>query len=432
MKFSIPRGTFDLLPEGMKSGQKWRESSRWHFVEEQMRQLAFDYGYQEVRTPIFEYTSLFVRGIGEHSDIVSKEMYTFVDKGSRSLSLRPEGTASVMRAFVQGGMQSRGVFRKLFYMGPFFRYDRPQSGRYRQFHQFGAEMIGDPLPIRDFELIEMLCELYRRLNVKISPVKINSLGNAQSREAYVHHLRDYLSAHLDQLTPEGRKRAQNNPLRFLDSKDPKERELLKGAPSLLDFCDHESRLHFDILCGLLEKGNIPFCIDSQLVRGLDYYSRTVFEVDTEDLGAQNAVGGGGRYDGLLAKFGGSDLPSIGFAVGMERILSVMECQGCEIPPAPVPFVLFIPKGEQADQYVLSLLYRLRCQHIPSEMVAAKTLSKALQIANQLRARMAIVIGDRELEERRVCLKEMHSGAKSEVGISDLFSFLIQRWEEDGL
>ncbi len=426
MKYSLPKGTFDILPEESKPQNSWKESAKWNHLETVIRTLVQEYGYQEIRTPIFEKTELFIRGVGETSDIVSKEMYTFQDKGNRSMSLRPEGTASVVRAFAQGQLQQLGMHHKFFYIGPFFRYDRPQAGRYRQFHQFGIEAIGNGEPEQDFETIELLYELYRRLGLKNLHVMINSLGDRPCREKYKSALLDYLKPHFNSLSEESQARFTKNPLRILDSKDSKERELLKSAPSILDYLDPESKDHFETLCKLLEKQKIPFTITPHLVRGLDYYNHTVFEITSDVLGAQNTIGAGGRYDGLLPAVGGPDLPCIGFSTGMERILQTMQGQGVSFPEISGPIVALIPLDEQAKENCFSLLYQLRHANISAEMIVSKKIQKALQQASQLKAKHAVIIGKQELEKNKVQIKEMESRKTEEASLSNLIDYFSKR------
>lgn len=426
MKYSLPKGAFDILPEETKPQDCWKESVRWNHLETVICTLVREYGYQEIRTPIFEKTELFVRGVGETSDIVSKEMYTFQDKGNRSMSLRPEGTASVMRAFAQGQLQQLGTHHKFFYIGPFFRYDRPQAGRYRQFHQFGIEAIGNGEPEQDFEAIELLYELYRRLGLKNLHVMINSLGDPPCREKYKGALLDYLKFHFNSLSKESQARFTKNPLRILDSKDSKERELLESAPSILDYLSSENKGHFELLCKLLEKQKIPFTITPHLVRGLDYYNHTVFEITSDVLGAQNTIGAGGRYDGLLPAVGGPDLPCIGFSTGMERILQTMQGQGISFPERSGPMVALIPLDEKAKEKCFTLLYQLRHANIPAEMLVSKKIQKALRHAGRLKAKHAVIIGEQELEKNRVQIKEMESRKTEEAHLSNLIDYFSKR------
>jgi len=423
MKHQIPKGTFDILPTEPKPQNKWKEASRWHYLEETMRQLALDYGFQEIRTPIFEQTDLFIRGVGETSDIVSKEMYTFNDKGDRSMTLRPEGTASVIRSFVENSLQQLGSNQKFFYIGPFFRYDRPQAGRFRQFHQFGVEAIGQSSPEQDLEVIDMLFELYRRLGLKNLKVMLNSLGGHGTRQTYKEKLLDFLRPHFSSLSPESQTRFKKNPLRILDSKDPKEQALLLEAPTILDELDDESRTHFDALCRLLKIQNIPFEIESKLVRGLDYYNRTVFEITSDVLGAQNTIGAGGRYDGLTAMLGGPDLPSIGFSTGIERILQTMEGQNVSFPPPASPFVCLIPLGEKAKAACIKALYELRHGKTAAQLISAKKIQKALQAASDLGATFSVILGDEELSKGLVQVKNMKTRDSTEIKLEELTSFL---------
>ncbi|MCB1107175.1 MAG: histidine--tRNA ligase [Chlamydiia bacterium] len=422
MKYSLPKGTFDILPEESKPQDKWKESASWNYLESVIRSLANNYGYHEIRTPIFEQTELFIRGVGETSDIVSKEMYTFLDKGERSMTLRPEGTASVMRAFSQGQLQQISPFHKFFYLGPFFRYDRPQAGRYRQFHQFGVEAIGNGEPEQDFESIELLYELFQRLGLKNLHVMINTLGDLSSRESYKEALLSYLKPHFSVLSEESQIRFAKNPLRILDTKNEKERELLNKAPSILDFLSSESRSHFERMCKLLEKQKIPFTVTPHLVRGLDYYNHTVFEITSDVLGAQNTIGGGGRYDGLLPKIGGPDLPCIGFSTGIERILQTMIGQGIQFPEKEGPNVALIPLDDQAKEKAFDLLYQFRHAHISAEMIFSKKIQKALQQADRLKAKHSIIIGKDELEKKKVQVKTMQSRETQEVPFTGLFDF----------
>ncbi len=432
MQFTIPKGTFDILPQESKAGDRWKEVSRWAYLENVMRTLSHNYGYQEIRTPIFEPTELFTRGVGETSDIVSKEMYTFLDKGERSMSLRPEGTASVMRAFVHNGLKQFGAIQKFFYIGPFFRYDRPQAGRYRQFHQFGAEAIGTDDPEQDFEVIDMLVELYKRLGLKDLHVMLNTLGGPECRGKYKEALLAFLAPHLGTLSLESQQRFEKNPLRILDSKDPSEQALLANGPEILDFLDDASRKRFDTLCNLLEKRGVPFSITPKLVRGLDYYNQTVFEVTSSALGAQNTIGAGGRYDGLLSLVGGPDLPAIGFSTGIERILHTLEKQGCKLPEGKGPFAAFIPLSKEAKETCLSLVYKLRHEEISAELSPTMKIQKGLQAAEKQRAQFAIIIGEDELNQGKAQLKNMETRESSHIPIESLVTDLKGKWSRHGL
>lgn len=426
MKYLLPKGTFDILPNEPKIQDKWKESHRWHYLESVMRELAHNYGYQEIRTPIFEKTELFTRGVGETSDIVSKEMYTFQDKGDRSMSLRPEGTASVMRAFAQNSLQQLGLNHKFFYIGPFFRYDRPQAGRFRQFHQFGIEAIGNGEPDQDFEAIELLYELFHRLGLKNLNVLVNSLGDTQCREEYQKALLEFLKPHFDTLSPENQMRFTKNPLRILDSKDDKEHALLKDAPSILDFLSDESQKHFDSLCRHLNSHRIPFQITPQLVRGLDYYNHTVFEITSDILGAQNTIGAGGRYDGLLPDIGGPNIPCIGLSVGIERILQTMEGQNIPFPEKPAPLVSFIPLGNEAKKIAQTLLYKLRHHKVSSVLIETKKIQKGLKQAEQTNTSYSVIIGEEELKEDIAQVKTMKTRETEKLPLNTIVEYFKEK------
>ena len=424
MEYTIPKGVFDILPKEPKAEDGWRASFHWDYLEETIRKCARDYGYKEIRTPLFERTELFVRGVGESSDIVTKEMYTFLDKGERSMTLRPEGTASVIRSFVEKHLDQIPGLHKYFYIGPMFRYERPQSGRYRQHHQFGAEALGIGKPEQDVELIDFLCELYRRLGLKNLNVMINTVGDDATRKPYREALAAYLLPHLEKLSPDSQVRFQKNILRILDSKDENDQQLLKQAPSIHDFLSDEARAHFEQVQKLLQEQKIPFVVNPKLVRGLDYYNKTVFEVVSESLGAQNTVGGGGRYDGLISMLGGPNLPSCGFATGLERVLQTMVHQNCPFPPPPAPLLFLIPMGEKAFSTCFNLLCHLRHQGYSVEIdLSGKKIQNGLQTANAENARFFAIIGDRELETGEIEIKEMATRTPHKIDLKNLGTFL---------
>lgn len=424
---SIAPGVFDIIPHYClpESGSAaWRASHLWTFLEEEIRTIAKTYGFQEMRTPIFERTEIFQRSVGETTDIVSKEMYTFVDKGNRLMSLRPEGTAPAMRAFIESGAQQSSQAHKFFYIGPMFRYERAQAGRYRQHHQFGAEVIGNPFPEQDVELIDMLYTLYERLGIKNLNVNINSIGDKETRAAFRLALLDYLNQYRDDLSEDSKTRLAVNPLRILDSKDPKDRSITAGAPSILNFLNQECKDHFNEVQSLLKLLKIPFAINPSLVRGLDYYNKTVFEIVAGDLGAQDSIAGGGRYDGLLKTMGGPDLPATGFGTGLERIIQTMLKQGIHLPAPPAPVVFLIPLGKEAKSACFSLLRTLRLLGVSAVMeFSDRKINKTMQHANQLKTKYVVVVGDQELKTGVVELKEMSSGNKQSIPLSDLASFL---------
>jgi histidyl-tRNA synthetase len=420
MQYTIPKGVFDILPDEPQAEDRWRSSDHWEYVESVMRQTAHDYGFKEIRTPIFERTELFVRGVGESSDIVSKEMYTFQDKADRSMTLRPEGTASVMRAFVEKQLHQGRALHKFFYIGPMFRYERPQAGRYRQHHQFGIEAVGIAKPEQDVEVIDMVCELYRRLGLKDLEVLINSVGDEACRQPFREALQEYLRPHFDELSADSQVRFSKNPLRILDSKDPKDQKLLENAPTLLNMLNEESAEHFKEVRRLLEKNKIPFRVYPKLVRGLDYYNKTVFEVVSGALGAQNSLGGGGRYDGLIATLGGPHLPAVGYATGIERILQTMVKQEAPFPPPPHPFLFLIGLGEEAQDFCFDLLCRLRHEKIPAEMdLVGKKIQTSLQLASALGADYTLVIGEQELASKSAELKNMKTRETETISLDNL-------------
>lgn len=426
MQYTIPKGVFDILPQDPDSENTWRNSDRWQYLEDVIRKTCATYGYKEIRTPIFERTELFVRGVGEGSDIVTKEMYTFIDKGERSMTLRPEGTASLMRAFVEKKLYTQPTLHKYFYIGPMFRYERPQAGRYRQHHQFGAEAIGIDKPEQDVELIDLVCELYRQLGLKNLKVLLNSVGDQESRKSFMNGLKAFLEPKFNKLSEDSKIRFHKNILRILDSKDPNDQALLEGAPSILDHLSLECKQHFDTVCSMLTKLGIEYAITPRLVRGLDYYNKTVFEITSSDLGAQNSIGGGGRYDGLAETIGGPNVPSVGFATGLERVLQTMDRQNAPFPKSPHPFIFFIPMGEAAKQFCFEFATQMRHQKIPCEVdISGKKIQQGLQMANNVGAEYCIVVGDQELQTQKAQLKNLSTRETSEASFSDLASKIIE-------
>lgn len=422
MQHQIPKGTFDILPYGAEEG--WQLSEIWQFVEEAARNISSDYGYREIRTPIYEMTGLFDRGVGETSDIVTKEMFTFQDKGGRSITLRPEGTSSVMRAFIENRLAHLGTVHKFFYIGPMFRYERPQSGRYRQHHQFGIEAIGNPGPEQDAEVIDFLCEFYRRLGIKNLKVHLNTVGDPESRAHFKTALCAYLKSYFHELSEESQLRFEKNPLRILDSKAPQDKEILKGAPSILNHLTEPARVHFETLCQCLDQIEIPYAVDDKIVRGLDYYNKTVFEVLAGDLGAQNTIGAGGRFDGLISTFGGPDLPAVGFATGLERVLQVLLAQKVPHPKSRRPLVYFIPMGDAARIKCFSLVTECRHAHIGADIeLNAKKMQTAIQNAIRSEALYCAIIGTDELEKGVVQLKNLETREQREVKYNHLLKEL---------
>lgn len=396
------RGMNDVLPADIRP---------WQRLERTARELLEAYGYAEIRVPAVEHTELFERAIGEHTDVVEKEMYTFTDQGGESLTLRPEATAGVVRAVIEHGML-RGQRHKLWCMGPMFRHERPQKGRFRQFHQVDVEAIGFAGPDVDAELIALSARLWGRLGITRIALQINSLGTAESRRSYRGLLADYFRARESRLDADSRRRLESNPLRILDSKNPEMQELIAGAPLLTEHLDAESRAHFDALRAALDEMGIAYRVNPRLVRGLDYYSRTVFEWITDALGAQDAVCSGGRYDGLIAQLGGEPTPAIGFALGIERAVELLRLQGdTEAPRAPDVYV--IASGERTGAVALRLLESLR-DALPQrrfELALGGGAFKAqFRRADRSGAPLALILGDEELARGCAALKPLRREA----------------------
>lgn len=424
MKYGIAKGVFDILPKDPDPEGKWRSSHLWYYLEETIHSLAKVYGYREIRTPIFEKTELFVRSVGEGTDIVSKEMYTFEDRAGRLMTLRPEGTAPVMRSFVEKRLDQQGLPQKLYYIGPMFRYERPQAGRYRQLHQFGIEAIGSSTPEQDVEVIDLLCELARRLGLKDLTLMLNSVGDAATRENYKAALRSFLEPKFNELSEESKLRFEKNVLRILDSKDPQDQRFLENAPQLSKYLTEEATDHFNKVKTLLKGLGINYEINPKLVRGLDYYNKTVFEVTAGELGAQNAIGGGGRFDGLPSLLGGPDLPCVGFAAGLERMIQTMLGQNVSLPDPPHPKIFLIPLGEKAKEYCTLLVFKLRHSQIAAEIDwDSRKPGKALEHAMKIGSTYALFIGDDELNSQTIQLKELATRKEIPLHLNDLPKFL---------
>ncbi|MBK8972228.1 MAG: histidine--tRNA ligase [Hahellaceae bacterium] len=402
-KIQAIRGMNDILPS---------QTPAWRYLEEQARQLFEQYGIEEIRTPIVESTDLFKRSIGEVTDIVEKEMYTFEDRNGDSLTLRPEGTASVVRACEEHGMLYNQT-QRLWYAGPMFRHERPQKGRYRQFHQIGVECFGFPGPDIDAELIVMTFRLWQKLGLDQQvTLQINSLGTAASRQAYRSALTAYLSDFKDQLDEDSLRRLETNPLRILDTKDPKTRAVLKEAPVFSEYLDDVSRQHFDELCGLLTSSGVPFEVNPALVRGLDYYGLTVFEWVTDTLGAQGTICAGGRYDGLVEQLGGKPTPAVGFAMGVERLVLLLETHGC-LPSSLLDRLDFFiaASGEGAQAFAFDVACQLRSSQHSAKVImnfGGGSLKTQMKRADKSGATYALVIGEAEVAARSVTLKYLRT------------------------
>jgi len=404
------RGTRDLIGE---------EQRRHAHVIDTARRIAGLYGLEEWATPIFEETRVFARTLGDTSDVVTKEMYTFDDRGGDSITLRPENTAGVCRALISNGL-TQSLPQKVFYAGPMFRYERPQKGRYRQFHQMGAELIGPAEPLADAEIIALGWQILQALGVDGDTVlELNTLGDASSRSAYREALVAYFSAHRDALSPDSRDRLERNPLRILDSKEPCDRILVQDAPVIQTVLTPEAAAFYDGLRGHLDRLRVPFRENPRIVRGLDYYNHTAFEFVTDKLGAQGTVLGGGRYDGLVAQMGGPSVPAVGWAAGVDRLAMLLDTA-----PAPAAPVAVIPVGGAAEEAAaLDVLQALRDAGIRAEMAYRGNLKRRMERANRIDARAAVIIGETELARGVAQLKDLTTGAQSEVAVSELVARL---------
>jgi len=414
-RYQAPRGSRDLLPN---------ETGRWHWAEARAREVLERYCYREIRTPMFEDFELFARSSGESSEVVQKEMYRFKDQGDRDLALRPEGTAGVCRAYLEHGLASQGRIHRLWYAGPMFRYGRPQKGRYRQFWQIGAELIGTAAPGADIEMIALFVDLFEAWGFEKLSVAINSVGTPESRRAYGDRLREWLAPARDGLSAESQRRLEVNPLRVLDSKDPGDRAILAGRgaavgpmPHMVDVLDDESRRHFDaVLEGLTALG-IGHQIDHGLVRGLDYYTHTAFEVHDPSLGAQSALGGGGRYDGLIEELGGPSTPGVGFSIGLDRALLVMEQRGDAPPPAAG--TVYVAAMDGTRMALPSIVRALRTVYAVDCDLEARGLNAQLKAAGKSGARLLMLLGEEEWKRGEVVLKDLSNGKQQTVNLDEM-------------
>jgi histidyl-tRNA synthetase len=415
-KINAPRGTADVLPA---------DSWKWQAVEAIARELAELYHFAEIRTPIFEHTELFHRGVGETSDVIHKETYTFTDRGDRSITLRPEGTAGVVRAAIEHGLIAQeGSRAKVYYFGPNFRYERPAAGRLRQHHQFGVEAFGLPEPEQDVECILLQMDFYRRCGVKDLALNINSLGDGQGKARYRDALVAFLTPKAQQLCEDSQRRLKENPLRILDSKDPRDQQACRGAPPAAESLSEKSRKHFDRVQELLKKSNAPFAVNPQLVRGFDYYTETLWEVTAGGLGAQNAIGGGGRYDNLVELLGGRPTPGVGFGIGLERLLIALDAQGVTLPNHRRPLIWLVSLGAAAREANWQLLGELRSAGISADMdFADRSARSQFRIADREVAAYVVTVGDNELLQGNVVLKSLTTGEQVTIARSDIIARL---------
>lgn len=406
------KGTRDILPP---------QSYLWNRVEAVARDVFRRYNYEEIRTPIFEETALFARGVGEETDIVTKEMYTFEDRDGTSLTLRPENTASVIRAYIEHRMDQIPGVKKLYYLGPMFRRERPQKGRYRQFFQIGAEAIGSTSPVVDAEVIEMAVVILRECGLKDFHLVINSVGDPATRARFTARLREELAAVRDRLSEDNRRRAETNPLRVLDSKEPQDEEIISRLPSILDFLDDAGRAHFDMVRALLDDRGIAYEVRPRLVRGLDYYTHTTFEIVHGSLGAQNSILGGGRYNGLAEAIGSKTAaPGIGFSIGEDRLVMAVEDAGSIEPPGG-PEIFLAALGEAAVRHCAQLAFDLRAKGRRVELSADAKLKRALELANKSGAKAAVIVGDDEIAKGVYALKDLASGEQRNVTRDELLN-----------
>jgi histidyl-tRNA synthetase len=406
MRYSAPRGTTDVLP---------RDIARWRYVEGKFRDVCRLYDYEELRTPTFEETELFTRSIGEHTDIVSKEMYTFLDRAERSMTLRPEGTAPIVRAYLQHKLYGEQPVTKVYYVSSIFRYERPQAGRYREHHQVGAEAIGSKDPAIDAEVISLLMQYLTSLGLQGLELKVNSVGCPECRPSYREALRESVGPYLGELCESCRTRYDANPLRMLDCKVPSCRELTVAVPSIVDHLCEDCSGHLESVLGYLDLLGVKYTVDPRLVRGFDYYTKTAFEVVSAQLGAQNAVGGGGRYDGLVEEMGGDPTPAVGFGSGIERVLLTMEALGIEIPVITHPDVFVATLGEKPREAGIKLLADLRRAGIAAETdYSGKSLKAQMKAADREQARFVVIIGDDELSRGLIKVRNMATREETDV------------------
>jgi len=419
MDIKAPRGTYDILPD---------QAHKWHYIEKCAHKTADLYGYREIRTPVFEQTELFVRGIGEYTDIVKKEMYVFKDKKGRSMTLRPEGTATVVRACLEHNLAQNSL-TKLYYIGPFMRYERPQAGRFRQFHQFGFEALGSRLPSLDAEIIQATFDFFLALGLKDLQVEINSLGCKECRPAYKEALVTFFNGKTEELCSECNNRLTQNPLRILDCKSKSCREISHVAPSIFGYLCSECKSHFTKLQEYLESVKLPFSINPLIVRGLDYYTKTVFEIITTELGSQDALCGGGRYDQLAEEIGGKSIPAVGVAIGLERSISILEKRGIAIPGDRDLDIYLVALGDESDLVVHRLQKELRDSGFYVERdYMGRGLKNQMKEAHHRNARLAAIVGADELKAKSVTLKDMKTGEQKMHPVKSVIDIVKKRLE----
>lgn len=407
------KGTKDVLPKEVHKNQ---------YIEATALDIAEKFGYKEIRTPMFEHTELFQRGVGDTTDVVQKEMYTFDDKGGRSITLRPEGTAGAVRSYLENGLCNEALPQKVCYVGPCFRYEKPQAGRLREFHQFGVECFGTASPLADAELISLGKSIFDTLEVKDISLEINSIGCPTCRAEYHKALKEYFSSRKDELCDTCRDRLDRNPMRILDCKSPVCSEIAKDAPVVTDYLCEECDAHFKKVQEYLKAMNIDYTINPKIVRGLDYYTKTVFEFISNSIGAQSAVAAGGRYDGLVDELGGQKTPSLGFAMGLERIMLLMEAQNAPFPDANVPDLFVVALGDKATLKAIEIVKDMRAEGFTALMdLNQRSVRAQMKYADKLGAKFNIVIGDNEVENGTAKLKNMNTGEETDIALETFVS-----------
>lgn len=407
------KGTKDVLPKDVHKNQ---------YIEATALDIASKFGYKEIRTPVFEHTELFQRGVGDTTDVVQKEMYTFDDKGGRSITLRPEGTAGAVRSYLENGLCNEALPQKVCYLTSCYRYEKPQAGRLREFHQFGVECFGSASPLADAEIIALAKSIFDTLGVKDLSLEINSIGCPTCRAEYHKALKEYFSSRKDELCDTCKSRLDRNPMRILDCKSPICHEIAEGAPVVIDYLCDECKEHFENVQKYLKAQNIEYTINPQIVRGLDYYTKTVFEFVSNSIGAQGTVCGGGRYDGLVEELGGQHTPSLGFAMGIERLMLLMEAQGCEFPEAEKPDLFIVALGEKATLKAVEIAKDMREEGFSALLdLNQRSVRAQMKYADKLGAKFNVVIGDNEVEAKTAKLKNMQTGEETEINLDTFVS-----------
>lgn len=407
------KGTKDVLPSEVYKNQ---------YIEATCLTVAENFGYKEMRTPVFEHTELFQRGVGDTTDVVQKEMYTFDDKGGRSITLRPEGTAGAARAFLENGLSNEALPQKICYLTSCYRYEKPQAGRLREFHQFGIECFGATSPLADAEMIALAKQIFDELGVKDLHLELNSIGCPTCRAEYHKALKEYFASRVDELCDTCRDRLDRNPMRILDCKSPVCSEIAKDAPVVLDYLCDECKEHFEKTKSYLDAMNIEYIVNPQIVRGLDYYTKTVFEFVADSIGAQGTVCGGGRYDGLIEELGGQHTPSLGFGMGLERLQLVMEAQGCEFPEPSRPDLFIVAMGDKATLKAVEIAKDMRDEGYSVVYdLNGRSLRAQMKYADKINAKYNVVIGDNEVDTKSAVLKDMATGEQSNISLETFVS-----------